>query len=61
MFSLLKEKGLASELTVDIDSYMNKFSVLDVQIELTKSGLNNYEEVLYHLFEAVNTFKKIPV
>lgn len=54
LLSLLIKEDLAQELSCGSSSYMKCFSVVEVNIKLTKKGLKNYQLILQYVLQYVN-------
>jgi insulysin len=51
LLSYLISEGLALELGSSFDHELSSFSTLNVDIALTKKGLENYEKVIESVFQ----------
>ncbi|CAG8443312.1 16769_t:CDS:10 [Funneliformis mosseae] len=59
ILSLLKRKGLANNLISGLNYEGVGFAIFEISIELTKFGLDNYEDVVVHIFQYIEMLRKI--
>ncbi len=58
LLSLLIEQGLAEGLSAGKENLMDLFSTFEVEVELTKKGLENYKKVIEYTFKYLEVLKK---
>ena len=61
--SSLKKDNLITDLTTSKDEYAKTFSTFEIEVKLTKKGLENYKEVILRILKYIKTIqeKKINV
>ena len=58
MLSYLKDNDWVSDLTAGVDEVLGSTSWLEVEVNLTKKGFENYEKVIEATFQYMNKIRE---
>jgi insulysin len=58
LLSALIKKNLATSIEINYDNFLHAFTYIDILIDLTDNGFNNYEEVIEIVWARINQLKE---